>query len=58
LGGKARFILGFLKERGRMKAIQSAKVAAFLINALARELWRPNGGFPKTTIFEVDGGAH
>jgi len=45
--GNALDILGFTKDRGRIKAITSAYLAACLMNDFAKDPCRPNGGLPK-----------
>ena len=52
-------ILGFTKERGSIKAIIVAEVAACLMKDLAAEPCRPKGGFPKKIRgCVVDGDVH
>jgi hypothetical protein len=56
VGAKARDILGFVKDFGRMKAIMSAKPQLLAIKAFAIADWRPNGGFPKTIVGPAEAG--
>jgi hypothetical protein len=53
-------MLGFLKLLGKMKATEWQKSHDFLMNWMAKDDWRPNGGLPMTCIFfpNVMGLAH
>jgi hypothetical protein len=49
-------MLGLVNDLGNIKAIISAIVQLCLMNAFAKRDCLPNGGFPTTMYFRLDGG--